>query len=191
MLPYIASSKKEEIEVTKNDDNCKPAETRLQKKFASVESYMHRYAKDVVRSWFLEKNKPHRPSSYFIFDWNAHNDSFIQEEYPVLRRKSSNGSNENCNDIFGVGTVWGDNFPDLDNLKEGIEIATIFDLAIIDNGKVKYAIEIVHKHKCSAQKLVLLKEIKKKYGTQVYEIDASWVMSQVRRPAKIEMIAVN
>jgi hypothetical protein len=150
------------------------------------ESYAHRYAKKTVRDWFLEKwdfNQEHGyRNTYYIFDWEAtyqHRERGVRLEYPILSRKLADDTME----VFGIEPAWGD-YPDLEQAKEkGNIVNAILDIAIISNNRLKYGIEIVYKHPTPPIKRKFLSQ----QGIEVYEINALWVLNQIRKPAKLEM----
>lgn len=143
----------------------------------NTESYMHHYAKDVMRQWCIDRwkyNDQHRyPNTFCIFDWKIdHRDSNhgVYLEYPILVK--SNG-----NHVLGVNPCW-KSYPDLNNLADDVKVEAILDLAIVEDGRLKYGIEIVHKHLCSARKRKFLKN--RCPEVAVYEISAEWILSQLR-----------
>jgi len=156
------------------------------------ESYAHKYAKETVAQWFKEKwlinrDKGYR-NSYFIFDWNPDNndgDHGIKLEYPILIRKLQHGEEE----VLGVATAW-KQYPK-EPLADNIRIEAVLDIAVCSNDKLLYGFEIVHKHKCTIKKLSFLKKLKQDYGVTVYEINASWVLDQIHRPATLVMTEVS
>lgn len=151
------------------------------------ESYAHRYAKDVLASWFREKWILNRekgyPNSYSIFEWSpdpSDGDHGIRLEYPIISRKLKNGETE----ILGVSPVW-DTYPA--TLSPDCTIEAVLDVAVCSKDKLVYGLEIVHKHTCTERKIRFLKNI----GLKVYEINATWILDQVRRPANLLMSEVS
>lgn len=156
------------------------------------ESYAHRYAKETLAAWFREKWIINRengyPNSYFIFDWSPDNDDGdhgIKMEYPILKRKLKNGEEE----ILGVSSVWS-SYPIVPENSEELRVEAILDIGVCSKGKLVYGFEIVHKHPCTPKKIVFLKELHKKYGLRVYEINASWILDQIRRPSRLDMLEI-
>lgn len=157
------------------------------------ESYAHKFAKETVSSWFKEKWQENKlkqlKNSYFIFEWQP--DVLDEQhgmllEYPILSRKLIDGTRE----ILGVTAIW-DKYPDLENLASDLRVEAVLDIGICSNGKLVYGLEIVHKHPCTPKKLVFIKQMQMKYGLKVYEINASWVLDQIRRPSCIEMTDIS
>lgn len=154
----------------------------------TCESYAHLYAKQVVADWFREKfginRKKGRRNSYYIFDWIPDWGDLqggVMLEYPVLERTLTNGQK----DYLGLASQWS-KYPDLNQLNDGLKVACVFDVVVCSNGKVRYVFEIVHKHKCSPRKIALLKLFKLQHGIDVYEVNASWVLNQIKRPPLME-----
>lgn len=156
----------------------------------NTESHMHHYAKEVMRQWFVDRwrynHEHHYPNTFSVFDWKIdHSDGNhgVYLEYPVLLK--STGEH-----VLGVNPCW-KSYPDLDNLADDVKVEAVLDLAIVEDGRLKYGIEIVHKHVCSARKRKFLKE--KCPGVTVYEISAEWILSQLRDripPKQLPLIPV-
>jgi hypothetical protein len=143
----------------------------------SRESYMHYYAKEIVRSWFVSATKYNREHGYanklYIFSWSpeyattGQGDYGVRLEYPILSTPHT---------LVGVDPCWAD-YPALDQLGTDVDVTAILDIAILDGGRLRYGIEIVHKHICSSKKRESLCAIP---GLTVYELSAEWVLSQIR-----------
>ena len=150
----------------------------------SKESYAHYYSKEILMSWFKKKyDSKKTTSNFYIFDWDTEfrdPDRGIRLEYPIISREIKK-SELTIKEYIGMDPAWPRNqYPDLEKvLKNGRQIEAIIDLVVISNGKVKYGLEVVHKHPCSVSKLLFLREMKKKYGFSVYEISAEWIMNQL------------
>lgn len=166
----------------------------MSRKFKNTESYAHLYSKQVVNDWLHERwqhcQKNHRPVTFCILDWVAYyNESNrgIFEEYPILSRCLKNGEKE----FLGINPIW-DKIPDIEKCKErGLTVETVFDVAISSHKKLKYGLELVWKHPCSKSKIAFLKWLKEKHGVKTYELDALWVLSQVRCPTTLKMREVS
>lgn len=160
----------------------KMSESKPKPKRHDTESYMHYYAKEIIQEWLISAWKFNSKNSYtntlFIFEWKVdHSDPNygVRLEYPILSKLKPDGTKM----VLGVDTVWV-SYPSLDKLANGVKIESVFDLAIIEDGKVKYGIEVVHKHLCSKKKRAFLKEHAP--HIPVYEISAEWVLNQVLGP---------
>jgi hypothetical protein len=143
---------------------------------------MHYYAKEVIQEWLISAWRFNQKHSYdnklFIFDWkiNCCDPNYgIRLEYPILSKLRPDGTKM----VLGTDTVWTE-YPDFERLTEGIKVEAVLDVALIEDKRVKYGIEVVHKHVCSKRKRLFLKEECK--DMEVYEISAEWVLGQVRRP---------
>ena len=152
------------------------------KKHRDTESYMHHYAKEIIQSWLISAWQFNRKNNYtntlFIFEWKvdcSDSNYGIRLEYPILSKLRPDSTKM----VLGVDTAW-TSYPNLDKLTDGVKIESVLDLAIIEDGKVKYGIEVVHKHICSKRKRIFLKEHAP--HIPVYEISAEWVLGQVRGP---------
>ena len=149
---------------------------------ASTESYMHHYAKLTVKEWLMSAWRYNLKHGYsnklYIFDWKVnYRDSGIRLEYPILSKAIGDGSGSL---VLGVETPWVE-YPDLGKLAPGVKVEAVLDVAIIDleDGRLKYGIEIVHKHLCTKSKRDFLKQRCSK--VQIYELSAEWVLGQVMK----------
>lgn len=148
------------------------------------ESNAHYYAKLAVENWFTGRYQWNKKNNYnnvlYIFDWQPAADDpqcGVRREYPLLSKALQNGNK----DILGV-TVW-DKYPDLnqDNLTaKGLKLEAVIDIVVCSNGRIKYGLEIVHKHRCTQTKIDFLKSLKSHaVDFTVYEISAEWILSQM------------
>jgi hypothetical protein len=157
------------------------------------ESYMHYYAKSILEEWLISAwnyNKQHGyDNKLYIFEWKIDcsiNNCGVRLEYPILSKQMADGTTTT---LLGVSHAWHD-YPDLDKLAAGVKVEVVLDVAIIENGALKYGIEVVHKHACSKKKREFLTLHRSKF--KVYEISAEWILSQVRSnipPKKLPLIA--
>ena len=150
----------------------------MTKKYRGCESYAHLYSKQILKDWLISKWSETTLSGDFdVFSWNApysDPDRGVRLEYPIIEVDKS---------YLGMDPVW-TTYPNLEKVKEaGKTISAVIDLVILSDGKPKYGLEVVHKHNCSNTKLVTLAKLKHKYGFQVYEINTSWILDQIQRPA--------
>lgn len=152
----------------------------------SVESYAHRYAKETVYNWFREKwernHKEGYHNNYYMFDWVADEtdrERGVRMEYPIISRRVASGQVE----VYGVNPVWSD-YPDLNKIQNmGRKIGAVLDIAICSEGRIKYGIEIVYKHRTPKSKIKFLQE----QGIRGYEISAMWVLNQVKCPPSLQL----
>lgn len=150
----------------------------MSKKYRECESYAHLYSKQILKDWLISKwNETSHTGNFDVLSWNApysDSDRGIRLEYPIIEVDGS---------YLGMDPVW-TTYPDLKKVREsGKTISAVIDLVVLSDGKPKYGLEVVHKHECSRTKLVTLAKLKNKYGFQVYEINTSWILDQIRRPA--------
>jgi hypothetical protein len=144
----------------------------------SKESYMHFYAKKIIEEWLISAWKYNKKMQYnnklYIFDWqiDCSDDNYgIRLEYPILSKTQKENKI-----ILGAPSAWV-RYPDIDKLADNVKVEAVIDLVIIEHGKVKYGIEVVHKHICSKTKRIFLKTYLP--GLKVYEISAEWVLNQL------------
>lgn len=169
----------------------------------SRESYAHYYAKEVVVGWLQSKwdrlkDTYAKEITFGHLSWKIDRryGPGLKLEYPLLRSKSGA--------ILGLSSEWS-RYPDINrppksritesNTTESLttdshttespvvshttgspEVLVVFDIVISELGKPKYAIEIVHTHVCTEAKRRILEDL----PIEVYELSASWVMSQLR-----------
>ena len=151
-------------------------------KYRDTESYMHYYAKELIQQWLISAWKFNMKNGYnntlYIFDWKidcSDPNYGVRIEYPILSKLRPDGTKM----ALGIDTVWGwGEYPSIDNLDMGVKVEAVLDIAIVEDGHIKYGIEVVHKHLCSKKKRSFLKTTVS--GVLVYEISAEWVLSQIR-----------
>jgi hypothetical protein len=143
------------------------------------ESYMHYYAKEILQKWLISAWKYNDKNSYenklYILEWliDHKEDNYgIRLEYPILVKKSGNH-------VMGVDHVWSI-YPDLNKLSDDVKVEAVLDVAIIENGSLKYGLEVVHKHTCSQYKRDFLK--RQCPTVKIYEISAEWILNQLNEP---------
>ena len=140
---------------------------------ASLESYAHKAAKDVVVSWLDAAEADMLDDIYACcLDNNWVTPSYWQE-YPVL----PNGT--------GLRPCWTGKIPDFDALSAiKTPPAVIFDVAISEYGRdfgIRTGIEIVHKNPPSYRKLAVLRE----FGLrELLVLPAQWVLGQIGPPKR-------
>ena len=155
--------------------------------YIECESYAHRYAKQTLADWFREKyqanKKRSHPTSYYIFDWLPQNGDGVYMEYPLLSRRVNDKI-----EVFGINK-WS-KYPTIPPTNPDIIVEGVLDVAICSRGKLSYGFEIVHKHKCGPKKISFLKHLRTTYGIPVYEISASWILDQIKRPPNLSLSLV-
>lgn len=136
------------------------------------ESYTHKMAKNIVKSWFDDE--------YFKVTTTNRN-SGVYLEYPVCEIDESDT----------IHVVW-DERVDIDEFVPtysqcvelfGVIPICILDIAIIHKGMITFGIEICHTHPTPSWKIDKLKKL----GLdKLIEIDASWVLNQVGPPKELK-----
>lgn len=157
------------------------------------ESYMHYYAKIILEDWLKNAWNYNKKNGYknklYILEWNidcSENNCGIRVEYPILSKKMADGHTV----LLGVDQAWQE-MPDLTKLGADIKVEAVLDVAIIEDGALKYGLEVVHKHICTKTKRQFLAKLKDQF--MVYEISAEWVLSQLRStvpPKKLPLVSV-
>jgi len=167
----------------------------MSKVFKHKESYKHKCAKEVFKSWCDEVG--HFKTNYDIdLSWTSNRDENAWLEYPIIESANWNSIN-----LLLDETEYG--FDEEGNLinrdSEGRFIPPSFDecvknndipISIIDvvlpcKGMIEYCIEICHKNPVSDKKLEKLKKVKGLYN--LIEIDADWILEQIEIPKVLEI----
>ena len=163
-------------------------------KFRSQESYAHYYAKIILQEWLTKRWEFNQKNGYknvfSVLEWDNPTPG-IMLEYPILSSTLESGKK----DILGLTSCWKE-YPTLEQMNSNnLKIESTIDLVICEKGRVKYGIEIVHKHLCSAKKRAFLASLKDEHGIdfKVYEISAEWVLNQIHGyiPKIISMVRVS
>jgi hypothetical protein len=157
------------------------------------ESYMHYYAKIILEEWLVSAWNYNKKNGYdnklYILEWKIDcsiSNCGIRLEYPILSKLMADGSKT----LLGVSHAW-KNYPDLEKLADNVKVEAILDVAIIEDGSLKYGIEVVYKHICSKKKRDFLTLYQDQF--KVYEISAEWVLGQLRDkipPKKLPLVSV-
>jgi hypothetical protein len=159
----------------------------------SSESYQHKLAKNLLASWFVADinllYKPPYHDRVQSFEGLSVYDGVVIEaalEFPVFKTDLKKGyvsdNDFTCheNDI-GLTNFGYRDFGDIYNTSK-IKPTLIFDLALIFDGRVKYAFEIYHKHSVSSMKAAMINYLQ----LTCFEISSDWLLSQVNRPKKLQ-----
>ena len=145
-----------------------------------LESYLHYYSKNVLKSWF--KGNPLNETKYIFneFDYkeNEYNNDNIIFEYCIVKDNQYNSIDYSWSEMLGDG-IESIN-PTYEELKEkNINVIAVIDMVILDNNKPKYFFEVKNTNPVSSIKLEKLKRLKMK---NLYEIDANYIMRQTSKP---------
>lgn len=152
------------------------------KKFVENESYLHKKAKDVVCEWLNGAEGADEYARLEPFVWRHQSGRSVLQEYPICKVDDRNSWEMVWDELNGS---WDGYVPSYQECikKFNAPPLAIIDIVIMHKGAPIYAIEICHKNPLSQEK----KEKLKSFGIdEVYEIDASWVMRQIRPPHKIK-----
>lgn len=169
-----------------------------------VESYLHKYAKVVVSSWLRKRiriGENFKGLSNITLDIDytelkkqkpMHG---VYMEYPVCEDTKTKKK-------VGIDILWDDWLKDnkmeskvksknriptsyeLKEMESELKVLGLFDIGLVDDGKLKYVFEIEHKHPSTAKKIKFIKD----NVIKGYEISAQKVMEQVKCPYAIELI---
>ena len=165
-----------------------------------VESYLHKYAKVVVCSWLRKKIRigekfkglnniplnlklPKSSPMYSVYPEYPVCKSLLtaKDEGPIIvgldvmwdKWLTDNGLDDKIKSKSRIPTIY-----ELKELTDKLETVTVFDIGIVDEGKLKYVFEIEHTHACTTRKIKFITE-NKIIG---YELPAQKVMEQVKLP---------
>jgi hypothetical protein len=68
-------------------------------------------------------------------------------------------------------------------LQRGVRVGAIIDVAVVDEGRVKYLFEIVHTHGLTPIKKNFLYKYCSQHNALLYEVDAHYILRQVTKPS--------
>ena len=109
------------------------------------------------------------------FNWRG----MIWEEYPFISYDEIQVWRERETNI----NMKNPPIPTYDELiMSNIKPLAIADIVIEHKGGIYYIIEIVHKHDISEQKIAKLKNINFGWATEIWRVEAHWILSQIGRP---------
>jgi len=173
--------------------------------FVERESYKHKYAKQVVKEWLDTKGEI--PTNYgvgdrpFILGSHKNNRDGVWLEYPAGYYDTGSTS-INCLFDEAWDECVGYRMIDRNGCEECVEtnnnpvptyqqcmekkfnVVGILDIAVQHKGHIYQGIEICHKNPVSKEKVEKLKEL----GiSDLVEIDADWVLSQIGIPKVIKI----
>lgn len=168
--------------------------------FSGVESYLHRAAKSVLLGWLREASAEAGGNDWFNLDPidarpNRRGPNFgIWEEYPIL--KDGHGADplwdehplrlypdgEDEPDLGEAGIVEGPPTPEK-ILARGLPIGCVVDIAITHKGRIKYAVEVVHRHPTPLWKRAFLERV----DVELIEVSAKGIMHQIKRPDRLPL----
>ena len=145
-----------------------------------LESYLHYYSKNVLKSWFQGDKLKETKYIFNEFSYceNLYNNDNILFEYCIVKDSEYDSINYAWTDLLGDGVSSYN--PTYQELREkDINVIAVIDIVIMDKGKPKYFLEVMNTNPVSSIKLKKLKMLNIK---NLYEIDASWIMKQCGKP---------
>jgi len=149
-----------------------------------LESYLHKFSKEVLREWFIwDKLKETKHIfNEFTYTENLYNNDNIIFEYCIVKDANYDSINYSWTDLLGDGVSLCN--PTYEELRErNINVIAVIDMVIMDKGKPAYFIEVKNTNPVSSVKL---KKLKRLGMSNLYEIDASWIMRQCGLPKILE-----
>jgi hypothetical protein len=181
-------------------------EIKSKKEFKHNESYKHKFAKDLLAKWIYDQNKKggwsfntlNKQTKEIKYIGGDANRIFV--EYPIVYdiNDEKHFNSQNCVwdefydykeksviDMYNICTP----SPTYDFCVEKKLIPKcIFDVATSEKGIINCLFEVVHKNPISDEKLNIINEIlslSNHGGLTIIEIDADWILSQVKIPDTI------
>ena len=168
------------------------------------ESYIHYYAKQVLMQWLRSSR-----GKFFSLRWHPFGDP-IYDEYPLIlvNNNPTHGPYDEVwpeipSKICDCPVVYenlllssainpchhhltrNDNIPSREEaIVYGHRIGAIVDVAIVDEGRLKYIFEVVHTSPVSPMKRKLLLRYAERFDCVVYEVDSDYILRQVCLPQK-------
>jgi len=185
--------------------------------YVECESYMHKKAKEVLKSWLDDHNQTgDREGGVISFKTDFIDDtgsarclfatpnrpSGVLLEYPIVvpndvrDRDGLNTMYSLWDECVGEGgwitPSWQvEHAPDFvptfeQCVSHNVYPRRVIDIVIPHKGNLAIFIEVCHKNPVSDEKIAELKQLTAEYGTGyipcVVEIDASWILNQVKKP---------
>lgn len=163
--------------------------------FKHKESYKHKCAKEVFKSWC------DNVGGYFETDhnsnicWESNRRENAWLEYPIINGKRYTNSIQHLLDETEYGydekgnSLYRDSGfipPSYDECIKNNDIPiSIIDVVLPHKGMIKYCIEICHKNPVSDEKLKKLEKVEGLYN--LIEIDADWILEQIEIPEVLKI----
>lgn len=166
----------------------------MSKQFVDRESYMHKCAKEVLKKWLDESSDKYGYKGIDDIKFRPNRDSGVWLEYPILDFGDGRSSlTQNWDEIWPTEYGGGGNSEFVPTYKQCVETFKIAPIAIIDivcthKGAPLYGIEICHKNAVSEEKIQKIIDLneQRNFGFELIEINASWILSQIEPPSKLE-----
>lgn len=149
-----------------------------------LESYLHKFSKEVLREWFIGDPLSQTKNTFkdFTYKENEFNNENILFEYAIVCNNEYNSINYSWSEMLGDGyeTI----NPTYEELRErNINVIAVIDMVIMDNNKPKYFIEVKNTNPVSSIKL---KKLKMLGLPNLYEFDCDYIMRQCGIPKILE-----
>ena len=147
--------------------------------FEHKESYIHYYAKKVLKDW-LDTDCTTRTRTHFnLFNYQPNRVSGVFLEYPIISKDDYNTLDYSLDVLEEI-----DEMPSYNECidKYNKKPVAMVDIVILDNEKPKYLIEICHSNPVSKYKIELLKRLG---VTNLIEIDALEILKQIKKPTRL------
>jgi hypothetical protein len=157
--------------------------------FKEKESYKHKFAKEVLKEWFIGGNcmdkinfSPNRPIGVWL-------------EYPIVVEEGTNSIEMNWDEIWPYdpdfrlsenSVFCEDSVPTFKQcIQKKCYPKRIIDVVLSHKGVPAYFIEVCYRHPIPLEKVIELYLL----GVRnLIEVDADWVLRQIKRPNKLKYI---
>ncbi len=154
--------------------------------FVPCESYIHKCAKEVLKSWLDDTPLKTTKKHFDLFEYTPDRESGVFLEYPIVKNLNYSSLSYNWDMLeMDKNSSWKNEFiPTYEECvnKFNKKPIAVCDVVISSENKPKYFIEIKHKSPVSEIKLNKLKRL----GIEnLIEIDAYWILSQIAKPKKL------
>jgi len=152
----------------------------------SVESYKHRFAKEVLAGWLRDAQQKEGCSCVEAcgLAWVSNRGKpyyGVYEEFPIADPVLESGRVCPWDEAILENRI-----PTFDELvANGTPPYAILDVAILHKGNIVYGFEVVHKNPVSPEKTRFLQSLD---CLQVFVISAEWIVSQVCQPKELKYI---
>ena len=173
------------------------------KKFEHRESYKHRYAKEIFKSWCDSKGETceFEVDGHETLRWRPNRKQKALLEYPIVMEKYVDSVKMNWDENvqhywtgfdtgipFDVEDEWGNSFVPTyaQCTSRGHHVQAVIDIVLPHKGIPKYFIEVCHTNPVSDEKVNRLRDPIKEYGNLI-EIDADWILNQTDQPSKLKI----
>ncbi len=149
-----------------------------------LESYLHKFSKEVLREWFVGNPLNVKKNTFkeFSYTENDFNNENILFEYAIVKNNEYDSIKYSWSEMLGDGyeTI----NPSYEELRErNINVIAVIDMVILSKGKPTYFIEVKNTNPVSNIKL---KKLKMLGLPNLYEFDCDYIMRQCNIPKILE-----